>query len=53
MDTLKHYRQGYRAALVTVALAFGLPPTVIAMIGGQPMEDTLLAPVETPKGAGH
>jgi hypothetical protein len=30
VDTLKHYRRGYRAALVTLALAFGLSPAIIA-----------------------
>lgn len=30
VDTLKHYRRGYRAALTTVALAFGLSPAIIA-----------------------
>lgn len=29
VDTLKHYRQGYRAALVTLALAFGLSPAIV------------------------
>ena len=29
VDALKHYRRGYRAALVTLALAFGLPPAII------------------------
>jgi len=28
--TLRAYLEGYRAALTTVALAFGLPPNVIA-----------------------
>ena len=35
-DTLKHYRRGYRAALVTLALAFGLSPTIIDR--GNPLE---------------
>jgi len=30
VDTLKHYRRGYRAALVTLAIAFGLSPAIIA-----------------------
>ena len=29
--TLRAYRQGYRAALATVALAFGLSPAIIGM----------------------
>ena len=29
VDTLKHYRQGYTAALATIALAFGLSPASI------------------------
>ena len=29
VDALKHYRRGYRAALVTLALAFGLSPAII------------------------
>lgn len=29
VDTLKHYRRGYRAALVTLALAFGLSSALI------------------------
>jgi len=36
VDTLKHYRRGYRAALVTLALAFGLSPAIID--GGKPLE---------------
>lgn len=29
VDRLNHYRQGYRAALVTLALAFGLSPAIV------------------------
>jgi len=29
VNTLKHYRRGYRAALITLALAFGLSPAII------------------------
>jgi hypothetical protein len=29
MDAMRHYRRGYRAALVTLALAFGLSPAII------------------------
>jgi hypothetical protein len=29
-DAMRHYRQGYKAALTTVALAFGLSPAIIA-----------------------
>jgi hypothetical protein len=29
MDAVRHYRRGYRAALVTLALAFGLSPAII------------------------
>lgn len=32
VDTLKHYRQGYRAALATVALAFGLAPIALGLL---------------------
>ena len=41
VDTLKHYRRGYRAALVTLALAFGLSPTIID--GGKPLEAPALS----------
>ena len=30
VDAIRHYRQGYKAALTTVALAFGLSPAIIA-----------------------
>ena len=30
VDAIRHYRQGYKAALTTIALAFGLSPSVIA-----------------------
>lgn len=36
VDILKHYRKGYRAALVTLALAFGLSPAIVD--GGRPLE---------------
>ena len=36
VDTLKHYRRGYQAALVTLALAFGLSPAIIE--GGKPLK---------------
>lgn len=29
VDTMKHYRHGYRAALTTLALAFGLSPAIV------------------------
>ena len=29
MDVIRHYRRGYRAALATLALAFGLCPAII------------------------
>ena len=29
VNALKHYRRGYRAALITLALAFGLSPAII------------------------
>jgi hypothetical protein len=41
VDTLKHYRQGYRAALVTLALAFGLSPAIID--GGKPLKVPVLS----------
>jgi hypothetical protein len=28
VDSLKYYRRGYRAALITLALAFGLPTAI-------------------------
>jgi hypothetical protein len=28
-DALKHYRRGYRAALITLALALGLSPAIV------------------------
>jgi hypothetical protein len=40
--TLRAYLEGYRAALTTVALAFGLPPAIIASPG-----DTLEVQVRT------
>jgi phage tail sheath protein FI len=36
MDAMRHYRQGYKAALTTMALAFGLSPAIITS-----REDTL------------
>jgi hypothetical protein len=36
-ERLLAYRQGYRAALTTVALAFGLSPTIVAS-GGETVE---------------
>ena len=36
VGALKHYRRGYRAALVTLALAFGLSPAIID--GGKSLE---------------
>lgn len=35
VDAMKHYRQGYKAALTTMALAFGLSPAIIASHGHQ------------------
>jgi hypothetical protein len=37
VDALKHYRQGYRAALITLALAFGLSPAIIDHPGRRPL----------------
>jgi hypothetical protein len=59
VDTLKHYRQGYRAALVTLALAFGLSPAIID--AGKPIEAPVLSgacpeqsrKVEGPSSIGH
>jgi hypothetical protein len=42
MDVIRHYRRGYRAALVTLALAFGLCPAVID--GGKTPEVPALSP---------
>jgi hypothetical protein len=36
VDAMRQYRRGYKAALTTVALAFGLSPAVIE--GGKPLE---------------
>ena len=41
VDALKHYRRGYRAALVTLALAFGLSPAIID--GGKPLKVPVLS----------
>jgi hypothetical protein len=59
VDTLKHYRRGYRAALVTLALAFGLSPAIIDR--GNPLEAPVLSGacpersrrVEEPSAIGH
>jgi hypothetical protein len=40
VDALKHYRRGYRAALITLALAFGLSPAIID--GDKPLEAPVL-----------
>ena len=36
VDAMRQYRRGYKAALTTVALAFGLSPALID--GGKPLE---------------
>ena len=41
VDALKHYRRGYRAALITLALAFGLSPAIIE--GDKPLEAPVLS----------
>jgi hypothetical protein len=41
MDAIRHYRWGYRAALVTLALAFGLSPAIIG--SGDPLEVPILS----------
>jgi hypothetical protein len=41
VNTLKHYRRGYRAALITLALAFGLSPAIID--SGKPLEVPVLS----------
>ena len=41
VNTLKHYRRGYRAALITLALAFGLSPAIID--GDKPLEAPVLS----------
>ena len=51
VDTLKHYRRGYRAALVTLALAFGLPPAIID--GGKPLKVPILSEVEGPSAISY
>ena len=51
VDTLKHYRRGYRAALITLALAFGLSPAIID--GGKPLEVPVLSGVEGPSATGY
>ena len=42
VDTLKHYRQGYKAALCTLALAFGVSPSIVG--GGMPLRSQLAIP---------
>ena len=41
VNALKHYRRGYRAALITLALAFGLSPAIID--GEKPLEAPVLS----------
>jgi hypothetical protein len=50
VDTLKHYRQGYRAALTTVALAFGLSPAIVASRGGLLEVETRMVGESLPAG---
>ena len=49
-DTLKHYRRGYRAALVTLALAFGLSPSIVASRGGLLEVETRMVGESLPAG---
>jgi hypothetical protein len=47
VNALKHYRRGYRAALTTVALAFGLSPDTITSHQGEILEVKTWAVGET------
>jgi hypothetical protein len=47
VNALKHYRRGYRAALTTVALAFGLSPDTITGHQGEILEVKTWAVGET------
>jgi hypothetical protein len=47
VNALKHYRRGYRAALTTVALAFGLSPDTITGHQGEVLEVKTWAVGET------
>jgi hypothetical protein len=51
VDVIRHYRRGYRAALATLALAFGLCPAVID--GGKPLEVPILSPSILRRGSGQ
>jgi hypothetical protein len=51
VDVIRHYRRGYRAALATLALAFGLCPAVID--GGKPLEVPDLSPSILRRGSGQ
>jgi hypothetical protein len=51
VDAIRHYRRGYRAALVTLALAFGLCPAIID--GGKTLEVSVLSPSIPRRGSGQ
>jgi len=39
VNTLKHYRRGYKAALITLTLAFGISPQAIAFRPSEPASE--------------
>lgn len=44
VDTLKHYRRGYQAALVTLTLAFGMSPGFFAEARDPPPGTQVIVP---------